>query len=108
MKRRDRGSALVIATIMLFVTVAMIGLLLGAPQAQLTRVQAAVTKERSVGAAQSGVSDALAWLQANASPAQSWMQPAQVAWVSGTLGTPATQTIPTTPASPGAQTAATS
>jgi Tfp pilus assembly protein PilX len=93
--RRDQGSALVISVIMIVVTVAMIGMLLAAPQAQLQQVGSAVAKERSLANADAGVRDAVAWLQANKANLALWVVKNSSFYISTTAGTTITADIPT-------------
>lgn len=107
--RRDQGSALVIATIMIVITAAMIGILLAAPQAQLAQVATSVAKQRALSNADAGAREAMLVLQANATKIGTWLPllPGGTnALISGQLGTG--QTAPGTMPNPAPPTYATS
>jgi hypothetical protein len=63
--RNRRGSALLVAVIMIVVTVAMVELALSAPSAELLKVRSTVGKEHAMASADAGLRDALVWLNAN-------------------------------------------
>ncbi|MEZ0229441.1 MAG: hypothetical protein ACAI25_12500 [Planctomycetota bacterium] len=61
----ERGSALVITVVMLFLMIAFTSVLIGAPAAHLGKVSSATTRERSVAIADAGLRDALQYMGAN-------------------------------------------
>lgn len=105
-KTRRRGSALVIATILIFITASMVTLLLAAPSAQLNRVMTGTAKERSALIADAGLRDAIQFLNSNQANLSAWLaQPGtaggvpNLVLISGTAR-PAGSSAPRTAVSP--------
>ncbi|MEZ0229257.1 MAG: hypothetical protein ACAI25_11580, partial [Planctomycetota bacterium] len=72
LSRRDQGSALVIATIMIVVTATMIAVLLASPTSQMNQVAEATAKERATLNADAGIRDAVVWLTYRKVNLQTW------------------------------------
>jgi hypothetical protein len=84
---RQRGSALLIAVVMIFVMVAMIELMMATPSAELQKVRSTVSKEHSLASADAGVKDALQFLYANRSNLTNWFTAPVVCWTPPTPNT---------------------
>ncbi len=79
--RRNRGSALILTTVMIIMIVALIGLLLSAPEAQLRQVSSGYAKERSIETADAGVREAIDWIYAYKPNLNSWCSASVTSYV---------------------------
>jgi len=73
LRRNQRGSALIIATIMIVVSLVLIGVLLAVPQAQMAQTASSVAKQRSLENADAGAREAFMIMQANVANLQAWL-----------------------------------
>jgi Tfp pilus assembly protein PilX len=94
LSRRDQGSALVIATIMIVVTSTMIAVLLASPTSQLNQVAEATAKERATLNADAGIRDAVVWLTYRKANLSSWTVNGSHYYVSRKDGVSVSSAIP--------------
>ncbi len=67
--RRERGTAMIIAVLMVFMTVAFLFTYIAVPAAELNKVASGISRERAHEIAQAGLRDAIVWRMANSATA---------------------------------------